>query len=119
MPYTLEVTPRVPTSSQLMIEFDRALTAFDAHTPLQFFRWDQRATPPTTYDYRIRASDGRDWIQVYDYIDPAVLPAERPSAKTSGDAWSVREINLHRAVRGVLLRIVASYGVTTLRATFA
>lgn len=114
---TYEIVPHVPMSDPLMVEFDKALTALDTHTPLQYFRWTQQATP-TVYDYRIRDAIGRDWIQVYDYADPIVADSELPSAKTSGDAWSLAEIDLHRRVRAVLLLIVARHSVTTLRATF-
>lgn len=113
----LTVTPHVPTSDRLMVEFDRALTAFNVHTPLQFVHWDQRAAPPTKYDYVIKAVDGRVFSQVYDFADSAVPPAEVPSAKTAGDGWSIVEINLHRSIRAVLLLIVQQYNVTSLRAT--
>lgn len=111
----LTVNPHVPTSDRLMVEFDKALTAFDAHTPLTLFRWEQGATP-TIYDYVIKAVDGRTWTQKYDYADPAVPPVELPTAKTTSDGWSVKEIDLHRAVRKVLLLIVATHSVTLLRA---
>lgn len=118
--YTLAVTPSVPVSDQNMREFDRALQALHHHTPLQFFHWDQRVSPVTTYDYQIKAAapDLRTFTQVYDFADPGIAPAELPSFSSAGSKWSLVEIDLHRAVRAQLLLIVRAYGVTSLRATF-
>lgn len=115
--YTLAITAptTVPTSDPLVREFDRALQALHTHTPLSFFHWDQRVSPTNVYDYVIRAVDARQFTQVYTYD----ATPEQPKISTGGQAWSLVEIDLHRAVRATLLLIVGKYAVTSLRATFA
>ena len=108
----------VPASNVDLIDVIRYLGAFHDHTPLLWFHWDQQGIV-TSYDYKIKAVDGRLWTQVYDYADPLVPPSELPSAKNGGDGWSRTEINLHRAVREPMLRLHAMFTLVTLHATFS